>query len=414
MSCSRTIGRVGCVLAGLLAIVGCASDAPDADTNGSLGAQVKGAMSELIIDGEFELQPYELPDGQGYRHIATAINEAKEELIIYGGLGSCFGPACPVNDTVYTLDLSEPPLEQDWQPRSVDDVVSRPWFTSTRGFVEFDDEYYLACDDQNIDIVYGFDPDTYQFQAASTSPLGLEHQSGDCCAVGVTIPNSRDGHVVHEDRIYILGGRNEFGTPDQEDPVTDVRYYSVTFDEWKQVEDLNVARSHLGCVAAERRGVSLIYAIGGGNSPAGEVLRSIEIYDVSKDKWTLHDDYFPEGQGRQRLGVQNLDNKYLMLIGGDSTCAGGGGANCEPDQPLTWVDLIDIKKNNRLISDDSLIPQLQIPRQTPGTMLIRLNGHGPKYSLFVVGGRTRDSEGLGALTTTEVLSFHRIEVQNLH
>ena len=368
-----------------------------------------------IIDGEFIIQPYEIPEtdqGQGYRHIGATINKPKNELIIFGGLGSCFGPTCPVNDNVYTLDLKKPTSEQEWELKNSMLGVLTPWFTSTRGFIEINEKRYLACNDENMNSIYSFDPDAHTFSVLSPSTLGEEIDAGDCCAVGVSIPNSRHGNQNKEERIYILGGRRG---PSPQFAAPDVRYYSVTFDTWHKVADLNVGRSHLGCASAERKGVPLIYAIGGGNSPAGEVLRSIEVYDVIQDTWTLYDDYFPK-EGRQRLGAQNIDNKYIALIGGDSTCAGGGGANCESDQPLTRVDLIDIKDNNRLISsDDYLIPQLQFPRQTPGTSLRKGKGKNQKdkYSLYVIGGRTRDADGLSALTTTEVLSFDRINVENI-
>jgi hypothetical protein len=412
MSCSRLSHRLGCCLAGILAIAGCAGDTPDGDANGSLGMQLNELMDEFIIDGEFEVQPYVLPDGQGYRHIASTISEARSELIIFGGLGNGGPrPPTPMNENVYTLDLTKSSAEQEWEERNSDDVVSAPWFTSTRGFIEINDQYYLACDDSDENSVYAFDPETYEFEHLSTSSLDPESNAGDCCAVGITILNSRDHNQNKEERIYILGGRNDF-----QNPTSEVRYYSITFDKWERAEDLNVGRSHLGCVSAERKGVPLIYAIAGGNSPEGTALRSIEIYDVIKDEWTLYDDYFPEGRGRTRVGVQNIDDKYLLLVGGDSTCAGGGPNLCASDQPVTWVDLVDIKNNNRLISDEDLIPQLKFPRQTPATSLRKRKGNNqqPKYELYVVGGRTRGEEGLDVLTSTEVLSFHRIQVQNLH
>jgi hypothetical protein len=366
--------------------------------------------SEFIIDGEFEVQPYELPDGQGYRHMTSIINEANEELILFGGI-SRGTRALPRNRDVFTLDLTKSSSEQEWEYRSTEPDMPRPWFTSTRGFIEIDGNFYLACNDEDEDTVYAFDPNTYTFEVLSTSYLtDPDLNAGDCSAVGVTILNSRKGHPNNEERIYIIGGRNDF-----QSPVSAVRYYSITFNEWRRVADLNVGRSHLGAVSVERSGEPLIYAIGGGNSPLGHTLRSIEIYNVIEDEWTLYDDYFPEGEGRTRVGVQNMDDKYLLLIGGDSTCAGGGTPNlCDPDQPVTWVDMIDIK-NNRLISDGSLIPQLNTARQTPATSLRERKGNNQqdKYVLHVVGGRTRVGDDLPPLPTTEVLSFDQINVENI-
>jgi hypothetical protein len=50
-------------------------------------ASEDGLGRHPVIDGEFELQPYELPDGQGYRHLTSMINEASNELVLFGGLG---------------------------------------------------------------------------------------------------------------------------------------------------------------------------------------------------------------------------------------------------------------------------------------------------------------------------------------
>ena len=102
--------------------------------------------SRPIIDGEFEVQPYLLPNGQGYRHLTSMINEDSNELILFGGLGDGPpSPPTPMNYKVYTLDLDEAPSEQEWQERGTDDVVAAPWFTSVRGFIEFDDRADLLA-----------------------------------------------------------------------------------------------------------------------------------------------------------------------------------------------------------------------------------------------------------------------------
>lgn len=396
---TRKLGRL--LLVALLALV-CVVAAPSAQDFDWLA----------VIDGEFETQPYVLPNGQGYRHMTAVVDEDMDELILFGGLGNG-GPAppTPMNHKVYTLDLEEASSAQAWEERSTDAVVPKPWFTSTRGFIQIDDRYYLACDDSDVNAVYAFDPDTYAFELVSQSTLGPELDAGDCCAVGVNIRNSR-GDNRKEERIYFLGGRNDFATP-----APYVRYYSLTYDRWERAADLKVGRSHLGCAPVEKQGEPLIYAIGGGDQTQGEALRSIEIYDVGDDEWTLYDDYLPEGGGRTRVGVQNVDDEYLLLIGGDSSCAGGGATNlCAPDQPLTTVDVIDIRHGNELLSsEDHLIPQLKTPRQTPATSLSRRRGlgWGDQYVLHVIGGRTRGPSGLGVLTTTEVLSFDRIQVHGL-
>jgi hypothetical protein len=206
----------------------------------------------------------------------------------------------------------------------------------------------------------------------------------------------------------MIGGKNG-----SENPFAYVRYYSITHDAWEVVADLNEARSHLGCAAATTQGETKIYAIGGGDSPNGVTRSSMEVYNVVDDKWKLHEGFLSENGGRTRLGVQNMDNKYLFLIGGDTTCA---GSTCPSDQPMSIVEIVRIK-DNKLISDSDTyrIPQLQSPRHTPATKLVRRRGNNleAKYVLFVTAGRTRDSDGLEVLATTETLEFKGINVKNL-
>jgi hypothetical protein len=96
-----------------------------------------------VIDGEFEIQPYELP--RGWRHVTSTITEDNDELVLFGGLGAGPpSPPTPMNHTVFTLDLEKAPSEQEWRERNTDDVVEEPWFTSTRGFVQIEDNRYLA------------------------------------------------------------------------------------------------------------------------------------------------------------------------------------------------------------------------------------------------------------------------------
>jgi hypothetical protein len=357
-----------------------------------------------VIDGEFELQPYELPSG--WRHVTSTINKAENELILFGGLGAGPpSPPTPMNHTVYALDLEKAPSEQEWEERNTDDVVVEPWFTSTRGFVQIEDNHYLTCDDSAQDTVYAFDPVTYSFRVLSVSPLDEQFNAQDCCAVGLKVQG--------EERVYILGGRDSSADP----VIPHVRYYSITHDRWELVADMNAGRSHLGCAAVERAGKSLIYAISGGSDPdQGNTLRSIEIYDVNDDEWTLYDDFLPEGGGRTRLGVQNVDNRYLLLIGGDATCAGGGPGNlCPPDQPLTTVDIIDVRrgKNELLSSEEYTIPQLKLPRQSPANSLRkRTSTHHQehRYELYVTAGLTEGEDDLEVTPSTEVLSFNQIRV----
>lgn len=378
----------------------------------------------IEFKGQFQVQRYRLPNDQGYRHLTAFINDEKSELTLFGGLdnGPPPTPNNPTlfNDKVYTLNLSAPESRRVWRERSTDTVVSEPWFTSTHGFVEVDDEVYLACDDSNENGVYRFDPDDYTFELLSTPPAPTDSNSDDiratdCCAVGVKLDSGDDEEEV---RIYMIGGRGRTSDPD---PVPYVRYYSVTYNRWEQVADLNVGRSHTGCAAVQTHGGLSIYAVAGGDTPGSTSLRSLEVYDVAEDEWTLYPDFiapaFPTDQdpllrrqGRTRLSVQAVGDKLLMLIGGDAACAGGGqGVVCN-DYPLTNVDLIELGREPRFISGvDSGVPQLNIPRQSPGTALRKKRGkHGAdRYELYVVGGKTRTGaeNTTSVAPSTEVVSF---------
>lgn len=204
----------------------------------SLFAWTVSASSTFVIDGEFEIQPYVLLDengnSQGYRQMTTIINEANEELILFGGIsGSPNG--LPRNRNIYTLDLKKSSSEQDWEFRRTDVVVPKPWFTSTRGFIGIDGNYYLVCNDEDEEAVYSFNPGEYLFALLSVSDLekevaGSELNAGDCSAVGVTILNGRYGNKNKEQRIYIKGGAGIVGaTPEYWKDVRRVFVTSVMF-----------------------------------------------------------------------------------------------------------------------------------------------------------------------------------------
>lgn len=366
-----------------------------------------GCSDQVEFHGEFELQPYELP--HGWRHVTAFFNEEKNELVMFGGLGNGQpSPPTPMNHQLFTVDVSKPISQQKWKLRYTDTVVTEPWFTSTNGFVEIDDRVYLACDDSDANAVYELDPKKYEIKKLSEPPAGANMNATDCCAVGVKL--DRPGHAKDEVRIYMMGGRGDGDV----DPVPWVRYYSVTHDRWERVTDLNVGRSHTGCASVKTGGSHYIYAVSGGDTPNGTTFRSLEVYDLAKDKWTLYEDFVP--QGLTRLSVKNIDDKVLMLIGGDLSCAGGGpGITCA-DHPVTNVDLIEIGRKPRFVSGvDHGVPQLTIPRQSPGTALRKTKGkHGTRYELYVVAGRTGTPDDLSVAASTEVLSFELTRGLDLH
>lgn len=367
------------------------------------------ANKVVVIDGEFETQTFQVPGGQGYRHMTAFISDIKKEMVLFGGLGNGPpSPPTPMNHNIYSIDLKKPLAQQEFKLRGTDNVVDSPWFTSTRGFVDSGGTYFLACSDTNDDAVYSFDPRTFRFSFLSRSTLGAEIAAGDCCAVAMKVPDIFTAYEYDwEERIYILGGRN-----DTSPVVPYVRYYSITYNRWGRAPDLNVPRSHLGCAMAKPKGRPVLYAVGGGDSTQGVALRSMEVYDLLSDKWTLYENFLP--QGRTRLGVQNFENSYLMLIGGDTACAGGGPGNrCTGDHPLTSVDLVDLKNGNRFISSaDNVIPQLSTPRQTPATAISKVTKGGKNsYTLYVTAGRTINDGTLGVATSTETLSFDGINVR---
>ena len=366
-----------------------------------------------LFDVEFELQNFLVPASNtpesdfGFRHMTAtlSVSPPNRKLILFGGLGNGGpNPPTPMNSDIFTLNVDEPdPWKQEWTTQQTDDVVEKPWFTSTRGFVEIGKKKYLTCDDGDDNAVYGFDPETYKFKFLSRAndTLTNKFSAGDCCAVG---------HKVRGDeRIYIMGGRNDASAGS---PVTYTRYYSVTYDKWKMVTGLNDGRSHLGCVAVTgKNNKKLIYALGGADSPNGEAKSSIEVYDVKKDKWTDLETSLSEG--RTRMAVQNVDDKYIMVIGGDATCPGGTGAMCASDQPLTTVEVIDIGDYHNILTAEDGVPQLIKRRQTPATVLreIKSGDQKTRYELYVIAGRTNNDNftDQGVLNTTEILRFNGIQ-----
>jgi hypothetical protein len=46
------------------------------------------ARSDDIIDGKFTIQPYLLPDGQGYRHVTGGYDRDRNEYIFFGGISN--------------------------------------------------------------------------------------------------------------------------------------------------------------------------------------------------------------------------------------------------------------------------------------------------------------------------------------
>jgi hypothetical protein len=367
---------------------------------------------------------------QGFRHPTSYFNKRKNEVVLFGGINGfpfrwpTIDPVRPVNQTVFTLKLKKKLSERKWVARATDEtsVVANPWFTTTKGFVTFGKKAYLACDDQDApNFIWSFDPHTYTFEEVANTerePTRFTRAS-DCCAVGLTVPYS------HEKRIYLIGGRNQAlgGT------TRALRYYSITKDEWREVSPMEKKRSHMGCAAVYRHGKPFIYAIGGGDSsaenpPPGVVYQSIEVYNVLKDKWKT----LPHtlSQGRTRMGVVNVKDEHLIVVGGDATCPGGGPDNpCDPDRPLDTLEVIDIKKGNRVLSSDEYeIPKLNQPRQTPATTLVVRKSNkgwkskkGSKYELLATGGHTCKSPqapdepcstGIEALRNTEVLKFDEV------
>jgi hypothetical protein len=272
----------------------------------------------------------------------------------------------------------------------------------------------LACDDRNENPVFSFDKETYEFTWLSQTEGNFGGNSKlsaeDCCAVGVQV----DG----DERIYILGGRNG-GNPDGRRTVDSVRYYSVTNHEWHLVADMHVGRSHLGCALAKVDDHQVIYAIGGGNSDDQLTHDSIEVYDIESDTWTITEDFLDPP--RTRLGVLNVDDKYLMLIGGDAHCVGCAG-DLGSNAPLTDVNLIDITDNNKVygVLGADGVPQLQISRQTPSTVLRekRSGDQDPHKEVYVIAGATTcddTSDGsacrrntMGVRNDVEILCFDRI------
>eukprot|EP00483_Globobulimina_turgida_P008968 UN08986 len=112
--------------------------------------------------------------------------------------------------------------------------MTEPWFTSTRGILEVNDNLYIACHDRRDGKIYSFNAIDGTVVEISAIPFDFTE---DCCAVGVRVDD--------DDRIYITGGIQ----PTNNNPTAQVLYYSITHDKWYQTDPLNTARSHHACTA---------------------------------------------------------------------------------------------------------------------------------------------------------------------
>jgi len=81
--------------------------------------------------------------------------------------------------------------------------------------------------------------------------------------------------VVHA-KLYAIGGSDG-----KFDRLSSVEQLCSVDGKWKEVESMNMQRSHFAAVSCN----NFIYAIGGRNN--GEILNSVERYDVGSDKWSF-------------------------------------------------------------------------------------------------------------------------------
>eukprot|EP01084_Bolivina_argentea_P128629 227334_1 len=363
------------------------------------------SLSKLNFDGTFEVQSYHLDEETARRHTTAILSENTLHLV--GGFGR-FGPSNPnfkPRRNVYSLNLEESNPEWKFLNNIPSDQISEPWFTSTRGLLEINNKFYMACHDKRDGKIYTFNDQDGTFSELSIIPNSFD-VTEDCCAIGVTINN--------DNRIYITGGV----MPTNNNPTDQIIYYSINQNKWFQIDSLNTPRSHHACVAVPN--ANELYVLGGVNRTSLEVLSSIEVYDISNNKWTQFDNILDPG--RRSFGAITFtdeENDFILLIGGDIRSPGDpNGAS-----PLNLVQLFNV--NTHMIVTGLVIPQLNFGRVSPGTAFGVFEcddnndgGYSDSddsdsidddiicFSVFVISGQGIDGSGTSLVRTdTERLDF---------
>lgn len=126
-------------------------------------------------------------------------------------------------------------------------------------------------------------------------------------------PRLGAGIAVIRNKIYVVGG----GTPPvhEEEALggasfSSVEYYNTELDVWFEVSPMRTARKHAGCVVHD----DIIYVVGGRDMNGH--LNTAEKYDPSTDSWVE----FPAMQyKRSGLGLVCLDNVLYAIGGFDGT-----------------------------------------------------------------------------------------------
>jgi hypothetical protein len=280
---------------------------------------------------------------------------------------------------VYSLNLDDTNPEWTFLKDIPSGQMIEPWFTTSRGILEIDDNLYVACHDRRDGKIYSFDEQYGTFAEISAIPFDFTE---DCCAVGITVSG--------DDRIYITGGIQ----PTNNDPTAQVIYYSISKDKWYQKDPLNTARSHHACTAVTSKSNDhnkYIYVIGGVHRTNLHVFSSIEVYDINNEAWQQYDNVLnPARRSFGAISIRRGDSNEIVLIGGDGRSPGDpNGAD-----PLALVDILDVSTNT--IITDANVPQLNFGRVSPATTF-----DADGCIMFVVTGQ--DSNGVR--TDTETWNF---------
>lgn len=156
----------------------------------------------------------------------------------------------------------------------------------SHGAVEFSGKFYIfgGRDFQATDLFWAYDPETGRTEMLPELP---------------SVQNAL-GAVVHNGRVYALGGGNQFNNA-----VAHARAYDLALKRWIDLTPMPTARSET--TAAYHRGE--IWVIGGTNNGA---LQAVEVYNPETDTWRVGP-VLPEGRSGARVITHDTE---LVVVGG--------------------------------------------------------------------------------------------------
>lgn len=212
--------------------------------------------------------------------------------------------------------------------------------TEVAGKIYVIDGYGILADgtfvgDTNINEVY--DPTTDSWAAKTPAPTVRAELTA----------------AAHANKIYVLGGRSFIGVLD-----TNEIYNTVT-DTWITGAPMPTKRAGLASAALGNK----IYAIGGrdsGTPQSGNVLGTVEVYDIATDTWTT---VAPLNAPRSDLVAVSHGGKIYAIGGWDGTKVVGTVEVYNPTKD-TWTTLTSMS-----------IPRSNLVADVKGNTIYAIGGH---------------------------------------